>query len=101
MDISMSIFRQFVKLYMSSAFFFVCLQRFYPLVYNYRAMNTKRTVLVLLAITVVTIVLISCAPRRRWYSTYVDRNGDTQTEHYNQYKRRWYKRNFNNRNIWK
>lgn len=90
-----------LRCYNNKGFFFVCLQRFLPVDHNFRAMNTKRTFLVLLAITVVTIVIFSCAPRRRWYSTYVDKNGDTQTEHYNQYHRRWYRRNFNNRNIWK
>jgi len=64
-------------------------------------MITKKTVLGLLAITVITIILISCAPRRRWYSTYKTKSGDSQTEHYNEYKRRWYRKNYNNRVLWK
>ncbi len=42
-----------------------------------------------------------CALDRRWYSTYKNKDDEEKTEHYNGYKKRWYKRNFRNGNIWK
>ena len=64
-------------------------------------MTTKKTLLVLSTITVLIIVCSSCAPKRRWWSVYKDKNDETKVEQYNEYKRKWYKKNFNNGQIWK
>ena len=68
----------------------------------YVRMNKKNTLLILAAITFVIIVCnSSCALDRRRYSTFRDENGDVKTEHYNQYKRKWYRKNWYNRQIWR
>jgi hypothetical protein len=64
-------------------------------------MTIKKTVLAFLTITVIMIIFSNCAPRRRWYSTYRDKNGEVKTEHYNQYRKKWYQRNWNNGQMWK
>ncbi len=66
-------------------------------------MSTKRSISILAVLTIIVIIFTcsSCLPRRRWYSTYTDEKGVVKTEHYNQYKIKWYKRNWYNRRMWK
>ncbi|GAA4460977.1 hypothetical protein GCM10023093_04760 [Nemorincola caseinilytica] len=65
-------------------------------------MKNKNTLLCLVAIIVVIIISnSSCALDRRRYSTFRDEDGKAHTEHYNQYKRKWYRKNWYNRRIWK
>ncbi len=62
----------------------------------------KKTLLALVSIVVLIIICDSCAMDRRWYSTYKDeKTNEKKTEHYNGYKRRWYKKNWNNGRMWK
>ncbi|MCF8450245.1 MAG: hypothetical protein K9G49_10285 [Taibaiella sp.] len=66
-------------------------------------MTTKKTLLALSTIAVIIIISSSsCANKRRWYSTYKDpKTKEIKTEHYNGYRKRWYKRNWNNGRMWK
>ena len=67
-------------------------------------MKTKQrdTLLVLVVLAIIVIVCnSSCALDRRRYSTFRDDKGYVRTEHYNQYKRKWYRKNWYNRQIWK
>jgi hypothetical protein len=70
--------------------------------HNFFAMNTKTSILAAIVILVIIVVCnSSCALDRRRYSTFRDEKGYVRTEHYNQYKRKWYRKNWYNRRIWK
>lgn len=68
-------------------------------------MTTKKATLIACSVTCIIIALStsSCSHHhsRRWYSVYKDKNGEEQVEHYNGYRKRWYRRNWNNRRMWK
>lgn len=64
-------------------------------------MKFQKTILATLIIVLIVSTFSSCLPRRRWYSIYKDKNGQKKVEHYNQYKTKWYKKNWYNREIWK
>ena len=61
----------------------------------------KQSLLAFTILVVLVFMFSSCLPRRRWYSTFIDSKGNVKTEHYNQYKLRWYKKNWYNRQLWK
>jgi len=64
-------------------------------------MTLKKATLIAASFAIILTTFTSCAPRRRWYSTYTDKKGQQQTEHYNEYKTKWYKKNYHNGNLWK
>lgn len=64
-------------------------------------MIKKRIIPTIIILTIISIMSEGCALDRRWYSTYKNKDDEEKTEHYNGYKKRWYKRNFRNGNIWK
>ena len=65
-------------------------------------MSTKNSILAAIVILVIIVICnSSCALDRRRYSTFRDEKGYVRTEHYNQYKRKWYRKNWYNHRIWK